>query len=351
MELKSIGMGTIAMFAIAFSACTANEEFEEFNAASTDNNVIGFNVKTSNPSRSAGSSNAINDFKVTALDGSDSYFGSAPLSVRSLDNGYSWTSDAKHYWPTNRPANWKGLTFVAFVEKSGNSFRLDQGEASFSNYEVPADVSRQSDLMYAVAKDVKEGNATLHFRHALSRISFTAQNNNPVYENIEIVSIELGGVKGKGTYLFPEESTETSATARTTIQSKGKWTIDENAQAMTYRMDNLGVDLGAADDNCHGERVDVSTTYGQTAENVMYLLPQVAQAIEEGASEGAYIKVTTKMTIKGYPESPITSEEIIPIDVNWKEGQDYNYNISWNAVPITFGVTIDGFRDVSVTTE
>lgn len=341
------------MLAIVFSACTANDEFEEFNSSATDNNVIGFSVKTSDPSRSAGSSFNISDFKVSALDGSDSFFGSAPLSVRSLDNGYSWTSDNKHYWPTNRPDNWKGLTFVAFVEKNSSSFRLDNGEASFSNYEVPSDVSRQTDLMYAVAKDVRQssGNATLHFRHALSRISFTAQNNNPVYENIEIVSIEVGGIKGKGTYLFPEESTETSAMARTSLQNKGRWTIDDNAQTMTYRMDNLGIDLGAADDNCHGERVDISIRNGQNVENVMYLLPQVAQAIEEGSSEGAYIKVSTRMTLKGHPDSAITSEEIIPIDVNWKEGQDYNYNISWNAVPITFGVTIDGFRDVSVTTE
>lgn len=358
MELKSFGMGAMSALALIFSACTANEELEDFNNTLTDSNEIGFRVLTSDPTRTAGSnsySTAVSDFKVTALDEGKNYFGTSPINVFTRDNGNSWTTDNVRYWPLNRPDSWSGLTFVAYVDDAchGDSFRLTDGEASFSGYEVPADVRNQSDLMYAVAKDVRKdsfgGNADLHFRHALSQICFTAQNNNPAYENIEILSIEVGGVKGAGTYKFPTESTiaDDSAYSRTASLSKGKWTIDGNAPVACYSLDNLGIGLGAADASCHGDKVSVSNTTSSGSSNVMYLMPQVAQALEDG--EGAYIKVTTRMTLQGHPDNSFTSEEVIPISVNWKEGQRYTYNITWNAVPITFGVTISDFRDVSVT--
>ncbi len=340
MNRKSFTFAALSVFAIAFTACTANEDIDQLSNATVDNNAITFQVKNS-AGRSASTrdmSTSVSDFKVSALDGASSYFGST--SVFSTDNGSSWTSSSKTYWPTGRPADWQGLTFVAYVDQNPtrNSFQLNGGEAAFSNYEVPADASKHTDLMYAVAKDVKKesanGNVSLQFRHALAQISFSAQNNSPVYENIEILSIELGGVKGNGTYNFPAASTSAAA--------RGEWTIDENAADRTFLIDGLSVNLGACDSNLHGEKVAISST--TRGENVMMLIPQTVE-------EGAYITVRTRMTLAGFPDNSYISEEIIPISADWKEGQQYNYNIAWNANPINFGVTVSDFREVSASAE
>lgn len=341
MNRKSFTFAALSVFAIAFTACTANEDIDQLSDTVVENNAITFQVKNS-PARSASPrdmSTSVSDFKVSALDGASSYFGSTPMSVFSTDNGSSWTSSNKTYWPTGRPADWQGLTFVAYVDQNPtrNSFNLNEGSATFTNYEVPADASKHTDLMYAVAKDVKKessnGNVSLQFRHALAQISFSAQNNSPVYENIEILSIELGGVKGKGSYSFPEASTSASA--------RGTWTLDENVADRSFKLEGLGVNLGACDSSLKGEKVAISSTTRSEKENVMMLIPQTVE-------EGAYIKVKTRMTLAGFPDNSYTSEEIIPISANWKEGQQYNYNIAWNATPINFSVSVSDFREVTV---
>ncbi|MDE7345477.1 MAG: fimbrillin family protein [Muribaculaceae bacterium] len=254
-----------------------------------------------------------------------------------FSTGGSWTSSDKTYWPADR-----ALTFVAFVDQNpyGNSFEITEGTATFTDYEVPAKVADQTDLMYAVAKDVRKESSrdgvSLRFRHALAQVSFTAQNNSPVYESIEILSIELGGVKGNGTYTFPQTSTSAS--------SRGEWTIDSNAADRSYTIDNPGVTLGSCGSTCSGEKVSVSGASRSEGDNVMYMIPQ-----ETG--ENAYIKVKARMTLKDVPGASYETEEIIPVSGEWQEGKKYSYNIAWNATPITFDVKVSNFREVSVTAE
>lgn len=371
MELKTFGMGAMTILAVVFSACTANDELDEFTASSTDNNVIGFLVQTSNPTRSAGSySNGSNftNFKVTALDGDANYFGDMPDFVSSHDNGNSWSSDNLHYWPSNRPDSWKGLSFYAYVDgrsllrsaAAEDCFELTDNVASFKDFEVNANPAQQTDLMYAVAKDVKKnsfsGKVNLCFRHALSQITFTAQNNHPLYEEIEILSVEVGGIKGKGTYLFSEISTSSSASDfyRNSELSKGVWSVDKDTDDRVYILDNLNVKIGAPDANGVGKTVDLNASSAEgsraaDSSTCMYLIPQkVAAKADVAAQEGAYIKVTVRMTPTYAPEQPQTSEKVLPINVDWKEGRSYNYNIVWNPVPITFSVSVDGYDEVTV---
>ena len=330
MNRKSLNIAALSLLTVAIASCTADEDIRTLETGALDNNAIVFSVDNTTAARSASSrdmNTTVTGFKVSALDRGAEYFGT-PMSVFS--SGSSWTSTSKTYWPTDR-----ALTFVAYVDSKSDSFKINDGVATFADYEVPTNVSEQSDLMYAVAKDVSKGssngNVKLRFRHSLSQISFTAQNNSPVYESIEILSVELGGVKGNGTYTFPQGSTSADA--------KGQWTIASDATDRSFTMGDLEVTLGACNASCKGEKVSLSNASRAENGNVMYMIPQ-------SVGEGSYIKVKSRKTLKDVGAS-YESEDIIPISGEWKEGQCYNYNIAWNATPITFNVKVADFREVS----
>lgn len=338
MNRKSFAIAAISLIAAsAFTACTADEEISNAVASAEGSDAIVFRVENVSAARmsSRDIATSVTEFKVSALDSGAEYF-SSPVSVFSPDGGSSWTSTANTYWPSDR-----ALTFVAFVDGNpgGSSFRIDDGAASFADYEVPAEVTDQTDLMYAVAsdatKDSSKNGVNLRFRHALSQVSFSLQNNSPVYECIEVISIELGGVKGNGTYTFPQASTNAEA--------RGRWSIDANAADRTYKIDNIGIVLDACGSDLRGEKVSVCGD-SNGKENIMYLIPQTA-------GDEAYIKIRTRMTLKDVPGASYVSEETIPISGEFKEGQRYNYSIAWNATPITFDVTTSGWREVTATAD
>lgn len=334
MNRKSFATAALSLLAAtAFTACTADEELDNLSAPSAASDAIVFSVDNASMERTSSTrdmSTSVTDFKVSALDNGASYF-STPMSV--FFSGSAWTTSGTTCWPADR-----ALTFVAFVDRN-ESFELSDGSAYFSDYEVASNVADQSDLMYAVAKDVRkessDGKVSLRFRHALSQVSFTAQNNSPVYSSIEILSVELGGVKGKGTYTLPQASTNASA--------QGQWSVDGSSER-SFTISDPGVTLGSCDGGSTGDKVSLSGATRGTEDNVMYLIPQES-------AEGAYIKVTARMTLQDVPGASYVTEETIPITVDWKEGQRYSYNIAWNATPITFDVTVSDFREVTATAE
>lgn len=279
MNRTSIILATFASFAL--TACSAADDLDLLSNAPADSNAITFRV--SQP-----------DYKVVALDGSSSYSGTT--------------------WPTGRPSDWQGLTFVAYVDQNPtrNSFRLSDGEASFADYQLPTDAGQHTDLLYAVAKDVKkesaDGNVSLQFRSALSQISFVIDPHS-MGSDMEILSIELGGVAGKGTYRFPQESTDGGAA--------GEWTLAAEAGDACFRIENPEA----------GE------------ENMMMIIPQKTDA---------YIKVRIKTTEHGDPDGVLISEEVIPISTDWKEGQHYSYYLAYDATLIQFDVNISDFTDVNI---
>lgn len=344
MNRRYFGFAAFSILTTVFSACTANEDIEEPNAYSTEKNAISFRVENSSTARtSATHFTGIEEtgFKVLALDQDGKYY-SSPMDVYSTDHGTSWISSNISYWPSGQPSDWKGLTFIAFADRNPNSntFRINDGTASLINYEVPSEVSSQSDLMYAVAKDVKNdssnGGVSLRFRNALAQVSFYAQNNSPAYQNIEILSIELSGIKGIGTYTFPLASTNSSA--------KGAWTLDTNASDCSYIIENIGIDLGACENGDHGEKVNISSPTRSDSDYTMYLIPQTIK-------KGAYVKVTSIKTLNESPDTGYISEDIFPLSIDWKEGQQYNYNITWDTTPIAFNVSVADFDEVIMNAE
>lgn len=370
MKLDIFKLSAMSIVAMSMAACSADNELEELSRSGKDDKSapIVFTVQTGNTTRAASSYSSNlrpSHFSVAAIDGNENYFGARPDFMTSDDDGYTWNSANTRYWPLDRPADWRGLTFYAFVDDSGSDVRSAQscfditsGTPMFRGYEVKSDARLQSDLMYAVAKDVKRnsfgGDVRLSFRHALSQICFTAQNNHPLYKDIEILSIEVGGIKGKGDYTFPSKTTETGF-ARPADGICGQWTIAEDAPDCVFRLSDVNMSLGATDASGRGELINISTpvyTEARAADfsNTMYLLPQAAEAREKASdAEGAYIKVKARLIpVESSGLSVEEETKYIPISINWKEGQTYIYKISWDATPISYSVTVDDFSDVEV---
>lgn len=245
------------------------------------------------------------------------------------------------------------------IDDVPHSFDMSGDVPMFKNFKVNSDVTKQNDLMYSVAKDVNQnssgkGNVELNFRHALSQICFTAQNNHPGLEDIEIISIEVGGIKGIGTYLFPKNTTSSLHTA--SAEGMGKWILDSNAASKSYILTNLSERLGAPDASGHGTVINVSNPNFNGANSpesiditrAMYLIPQKVKACSsESANDGAYIKVTARMIQKNSNEQTQPSTVFIPVSIDWKEGQRYVYNLTWEGTPISYNVNVADFKEVN----
>lgn len=351
-----------ALIGIAMTACTANEEVR---VSSDGRDVIGFSVETPNLTRAAHSfcNNVTPDcFRVQAYDGATAYFDQVDIVSKSGDK---WQSNNDRYWPDDEN---KELTFYAYVDDidmnysgtmgnlSGGTFSTNaiatDGAPKFVNYEVNSVINQQRDLMYAVGIGKKADNAPvqLNFRHALSQICFTAENMDPSTKEIFICNIEVGGLKGKGTYTFPSKATETGpddhanpAVDKPTDAKSGTWLLADEV-ANPYVLSNFannGLSYKTAESTDAPVNLSKPTSAVHTGEYVFdYAMNLIPQNIE------AYFKVTFKK--KGTNETDYGAEQsvTIPVHVDWKEGMRYVYNLIWSRTGISYAVAFADYNEV-----
>ena len=338
------------LMTLSFSSCGVDEDFSDLEMSSqpaskertvqdyTSENKeeITFKVKSDNASRSEFEQNNLTKFKITAYEDGFNYYNGRTDEVSTSDNGTSWISDYNRYWPENRPSNWKGLTFYAYTEgmskksSSDDNYALRNLDCSYSipiikNFKVNDEVSGQRNLMYAVATDVRNSNLNsevdLNFKNALSKVKFTAVNNDPNISNIEILSIELGGVKGEGDFQFPDYAALADKPVVFESDRQGKWTIAEGSADKSYKLNDIFLNLGSAG----------SSNNGMVAEE-MFLIPQkVEKMTDSSSSKGGFIKITVKITPKGSASSKAAKDFIFPISIDWQEGKTYTYDINWTS--------------------
>ncbi|MGL5682908.1 MAG: fimbrillin family protein [Marinifilaceae bacterium] len=125
-------------------------------------------------------------------------------------NGWDYiNSFDKVYWPT------KGEKLNFYAVRPYNDFFFEpqkKGEISYSNpdktltmtYTVPTELTKQQDLMYAVALDVEKptsGNSVnLPFKHALNQVLFNASTDSKeLFVEIYKDGIEMYNIKNSGT--------------------------------------------------------------------------------------------------------------------------------------------------------
>lgn len=340
MELKNIKIGICALTMLPIaSSCALDEDFRSLESKSTtesESNIKEIGFKVMNPETRATESPAKfqpTQFEITAFDGEMNYYNGGTDLVTSSDKGHTWESNRRRLWPTDRPDDWEGLTFYAYID--GNDDALSRGSRSSTgkfditsavptirNFEVDNDVSKQRDLMYAVARDVNKktngGKVSLHFRHALSRISFKTQNSNPALEDLKVISIELGGVKGKATYYYPESSTEGGVAVELRSSKEGRWIFGSDATENSYTITE--------------------------PDQKLYLIPQTVDArMLQSDSEGGYIKLTVMKTPKGAMTANPAETVYLPLSIEWQEGRSYAYTITWKSTVINLSVTATDF--------
>lgn len=137
-------------------------------------------------------------FGVTAFMGSQKYMDYVEIK-KSAD---SWKPQTDYFW-----LNGKSLDFYAWYPYNSAEgtngipagMTLNQEDFSSISYTVPADVSKQEDLMFAVNKNATEpadGKATsLDFKHSLAAVKFVVGD---LPTGTKVTSVALKGVKYKG---------------------------------------------------------------------------------------------------------------------------------------------------------
>lgn len=157
---------------------------------------------TDNPTFTRGTqitnADGMSSFGVTAFMGSQKYMDHVEIK-KSAD---SWKPETDYFW-----LNGKSLDFYAWYPYNSAEgtngipagMTLNQEDFSSISYTVPADVSKQEDLMFAVNKDATEpadGKATsLDFKHSLAAVKFVVGD---LPTGTKVTSVALKGVKYKG---------------------------------------------------------------------------------------------------------------------------------------------------------
>lgn len=359
MKTNSLTYAAIAILTVlSMSSCTVDEDFSDLeNSAqpaakertvqdNTPENKeeIVFKVQSDSETKSESGQN-MSKFKITAYEDGFNYYNGQTDEVTTADNGISWTSDCNRYWPTNRPSDWTGLTFYAYAEsKSQNSTYIDNYstgnlDCSYSiprikNFKVNDEVGEQRNLLYAIATGVKNTSANkevnLNFKNALSKVSFTVSNDDPNISNIEILSIELGGVKGEGDFQFPDYAALANKSVVFESDRQGKWIIPEGTPDQSYILNDINLNLGTAG----------SSKNGAIAEELLLIPQKVEEIKDQSAVKGGYIKITVKLTPSGSNKAQSAKEYTYPISIDWQEGHSYTYSINW-----TTNITIIGCRE------
>lgn len=351
MKTNSLTYAAVAILTTLFiSSCSVDDDFQDLekstqpaskersvleyaNENNDNHEEIVFKVNSSNDVRSDNQQNRMSKFKITAYEDGFNFYNGRTDEVTTSDNGNSWISDYNRYWPGNRPTNWKGLTFYAYAETmpKGNTYsdnyQIGNLDCTYNvpiikNFSVNDEVKDQRNLIYSVAKEVRNTNqnseVNLNFKSALCKVNFTAENSNPNFSNIEIVSIEIGGVKGEGNFQFPDYSAIANKPMVLESDCQGKWMIPASAQDKSYKLNDINLNIGSAG----------QSNSGVVAEE-LYLIPQKAEEFDESSTKGGFIKVSVKITSKGSTASNKTKDIILPTSIDWQEGKTYTYNIKW----------------------
>ena len=189
------------------------------------------------------------------------------------------------------------------------------------DYVVPADVTRQQDLMWATPKDASASPCLMSFNHALASIRFVA---GAEMSPCTVKSITISGIAGAG-------SLDIDTGEWTDIQGSTDYTVD------------LDVKLVAPDGQHYA---DEGTAITDAAHTFM-LLPQTL---------GDNAEVTLDISIDGvdYEFSALLDGQ------TWTAGYTYTYHLSANPVTDRFILTVDsplkfnytgGTKTVSVTSQ
>lgn len=258
-------------------------------------------------------------FGVTAFMGSQKYMDHVEIK-KSAD---SWKPQTDYFW-----LNGKSLDFYAWYPYNSAEgtngipadMTLNQEDFSSISYTVPADVSKQEDLMFAVNKNATEpadGKATsLDFKHSLAAVKFVVGD---LPTGTKVTSVALKGVKYKGNLAV-------------TTDDKGE------VQFTWSNLANETRDFTQATDKVKENDTDNAIT---KEDQTFFMMPQtlpddaMAEVVVED-EKGAKVKLT------GALQDATAAEQA---KNKWEAGNTYTYSISLSGIisaEITFFKGING---------
>lgn len=356
-----------AVLAIALTGCTADEVVMSPDSVDTP---ITFKAYTGNMTRAAHSYKTKPDgieeenetyaptkFTVAAYSPANLQLFKDEVNFTTKDGNKWWYANETHYWPNG------AVDFYAVIDegldnenKSKFTWILKEDNSAFINkvpdYEVKANVSEQLDFMYAVHKNCKSsdsnGQISLFFKHALSQICFKVENQTE--ETIDIYSITLGGIYGKGDFILPDVTTEGSSTT-----SGDAWS---NQNTPTKYQIGDGKNKISSEDSYYPFTGYTSSSSGTTnfPKYAMNLIPQSVPAslankpedLNSTEKAGAYIIVQTKAFTEDVTTLTEDNSIFIQLPIDWQPGYRYIYNLIFNPgatkTIMTWNVSVQDFN-------
>ena len=370
--MKKFLFGTAGLLLIAAS-CSKNEVVE----VNQDGNEIQFSVVANNATKAADiycNNNMPEQFTVFAKysDG-----GSYMQGDVIKKNGTSWVNQSgTRFWP-----NEGSLDFYAFVNENatdnytwGWNDAAEGTPATLTDYTVPSDVAKHTDLLYAVkmeqskgtGKEAAEGSeaesdtettspVTLNFRHALSQIVFQAKNTNPNL-HVEISGVSIVGVSSKGDFAFPTTDTDTNkygehngeGTNITYTTGWGVWSGLETPAKYTVELGET-VNIPGSQETTTPTNLTNNVAPAETSSKALLLLPQGVEGWDPttapkvstdgnyATDKGAYFLVDCAIyniagnSFDAENDTPLWGttaahkEAAIPVEIDWEQGKKYIY--------------------------
>ena len=394
--MKKVLLGTLAVLTLA--ACSKDEVVQQ-----NPNDAISFTATTNKAI-----SRAADGYCNNALPGDFQVWANVPVDASTFkmyfsgdkfnnDGSGNYTNDGEsRYWP------YSAINFFA-CKNANPDWNATTGSDAYktlvvTDFTVKDNVDEQVDFIYAVqnvATKPTTGQTTINFRHALSQIEFQARNENTKLY-VEISGVSVCKVKNRGTFTFPETSTEDKVGQHNSgsygddvsLKVHGEWSdpttpADIKTYSITTRKDDDSdgeVKKIAGNDtptNVSLTEKDPGTKEYNT--NTMYLLPQALTAwtpspgTKPENQSGAYFLVKCKIfnvanpaagyqssDVRIWPATDIYADVAIPFSATWEAGKRYVYtfvftdkgNGGYNPddskdilVPIKLDVTVDDFVD------
>ena len=280
---------------------------------------------TDNPTFTRGTqitnADGMSSFGVTAFMGSQKYMDHVEIK-KSAD---SWKPQTDYFW-----LNGKSLDFYAWYPYNSAEgtngipagMTLNQEDFSSISYTVPADVSKQEDLMFAVNKNATEpadGKATsLDFKHSLAAVKFVVGD---LPTGTKVTSVALKGVKYKGDLAV-------------TTDDKGE---------VQFTWSNLANDTENFTQATNKEVKENDTDNAITNENqTFFMMPQTLpdDAMVEVVVED---EKASKVTLTGALQDATAAEGA---KNKWEAGNTYTYRVNSSGIQaeVTFFKGINGIN-------
>jgi hypothetical protein len=345
--------GLVAML----TACSSDELIE------AQQDPITFSVSTENVTRAASiaTTDALSsftlyaDYKATG-GGTTLYLNGGTVTKSTSESTTKWTlSDGDIYWPASGT-----LDFYAVANNDEKSYTHSTKKVTHS---VNSDISKQTDLIYAVTTGQSKpetGTAVaLHFRHALSQITFMAKCAN-AHLKIAISGVKLYGVKGSGTFSLPTSGSTTNDDSNS--GAEGTWDTSSTTDVTGYEfslttpVNLVGIQAATQLSYTAQNMLLIPTGGATTAWNKSSMKPQSGSSSENTATTiGSYLGLKciiynyvkdgeNEYTVQLWP-NPATSTDpayiYIPASFNWNIGHKYVYTFNFGG-NTTGGYSEDG---------